>query len=258
MIEAMKQAIWTQDYSVNTIVLNPLKRLGLVGLLNILQDAAWIHAKHLGHGYEAMLDQGTIWVLSRQKLIMGNWPVWGDQIRIRTWVRPLGGPLAQRDYEILANDGQVIGQATSSWLVLDMQTRRPAKLRLTGETLACRDDKALDQTTPGKIAPAGDAALRACFQVRNSDLDVNGHVNNTRYAQWILDSVPFADHQSHRIDSYEVNFLSEVHVDDEIAIHQALPDADGRLPFQGQRAADGKTVFTARLGVSLIDGRVGV
>lgn len=59
----MKQTIWTQTYDVNTIVLDPQKRLGLVGLLNLLQDAAWLHARHLDCGYEEMMQRGTIWVL---------------------------------------------------------------------------------------------------------------------------------------------------------------------------------------------------
>ena len=33
----MKQVIWTQTYDVNTIVLDTQKRLGLFGLLNLLQ-----------------------------------------------------------------------------------------------------------------------------------------------------------------------------------------------------------------------------
>jgi hypothetical protein len=55
----MKEAIWYQRYNVNTFLVNPKKKLGLYGLLNLLQDAAWIHATHLGHGYENMLRDNT-------------------------------------------------------------------------------------------------------------------------------------------------------------------------------------------------------
>ena len=97
----MKRVIWTQAYPVNAIVVNAQKRLGLVGLLNILQDAAWAHADHLGHGYEATLEAGSLWILSRQKLTMTDWPDWRDELIVRTWVRPIKGPLVHRDYEVL-------------------------------------------------------------------------------------------------------------------------------------------------------------
>ena len=62
----MHNAVWTETYDVNTIVLDHHKRLSLYGLLNLLQDAAWMHAKHAGWGFEDLIAKGTIWVLARQ------------------------------------------------------------------------------------------------------------------------------------------------------------------------------------------------
>jgi medium-chain acyl-[acyl-carrier-protein] hydrolase len=246
----MKSAVWTRSYDVNTMVVNPQKRLGLVGLLNILQDIAWIHGSHLGHGYETMIAKGWIWVLARQKLIMSDWPAWGDTIEICTWVRPVNGVLVLRDYEIRAGQRKV-GECTASWLTLDATTRRPVKLAYDDMDVTTRGDDCLS-LNPARIA-VGDA-LRpiADVQVRNSDLDVNGHVNNVRYAQWILDAVPLSAHRAWRIDEYEVNFLAETSVGDRVAI-----EWDGTngmsvesLQFQGRREADGRVVFAARLHVS--------
>ena len=82
--------IWTQHNDVNTIVLDHQKRISLVGMLNFLQDTAWIHAEHLGWGFEDLIAKGTIWVLSRQKLVMTDWPVWEDKVTIETWPRRSG------------------------------------------------------------------------------------------------------------------------------------------------------------------------
>jgi acyl-ACP thioesterase len=246
-----KRAVWTQNYDVNTIVLNHRKRLGLVGLLSLLQDTAWVHARHLGHGFDAMIERGTIWVLTRQKLAMSAWPGWGDSIAIRTWLRPIAGALAYRDYEIVSG-GRIVGECTACWLTLDAETRRPLRLNLTDTGVACRSDGGL-AIEPGKIAPRQGMDEAARFEVRNSDLDVNGHVNNTRYAQWILDSVPLETHATYRLQTYEVNFLAETQVGDTIVIDKSQldPAADSlkQWQFQGRRAADDKVAFAARLGV---------
>ena len=92
-----------------------------------------------------------------------------------------------------------------------------------------------------RIDPEPQAESLARFAVRNSDLDLNGHVNNIRYAQWILDSMPL---QVDRLKSYEVNFLAEVRAQDEIVIQRSQPTR-----FQGWRESDQKAVFTARLEV---------
>jgi len=245
----MTRVIWTQAYPVNAIVVNAQKRLGLVGLLNILQDAAWAHADHLGHGYETTLAAGSLWILSRQKLAMADWPEWRDEVVVRTWVRPIKGPLVQRDYEVLVGDRK-IGECAASWLTLDAKTRRPARPALAGAERQWRLDDAL-AFTPEKIAPREGLAEAARFAVRNSDLDLNGHVNNTRYAQWILDSIPLEAHRAWRIESYEVNFLAEIQVGDAVAIEDAppgaAPDREARLHFQGRRLSDDALAFVAEL-----------
>lgn len=92
----------------------------------------------------------------------------------------------------------------------------------------------------------------ASFSVRNSDIDLNMHVNNTKYAQWILDSIPLSSHGQYDLKSYEINFVAETKLEDVIAIQKSqrdyLEDGSFQSQFQGVREADGKTVFIARLG----------
>jgi acyl-ACP thioesterase len=197
------------------------------------------------------MGAGAIWVLSRQKLVMADWPNWGDELLVRTWVRPIRGPLIHRDYEMLIGDRKV-GEGAASWLTLDASTRRPVRPGVAGEQLACRQDGAL-ALTPEKIALRRDLAELASFRVRNSDLDLNGHVNNTRYAQWILDSAPPEAHRIYRVDRYTVNFLAEIQLGDAVAIEGAPLEASSNpeicLHFQGRRLSDGAPAFAALLGV---------
>ena len=248
----MKQVIWTQTYDVNTIVLDDQKRLGLSGLLNLLQDIAWLHAKHLGWGYEALVEHGTAWVLVRQKLVMADWPVWGDVVEVRTWPRGVIGALAVREFEIVAGDRK-FGECSTSWLIIDAQTRRPTRIDREAFRKNTRTEGCL-AIEAGKITPQTGLKPAATFLVRNSDLDVNGHVNNTRYAQWILDSVPLEAHAAYRLDEYEVNFLAETNVGDTVVIErdeiEPSPTSPARWQFQGKRIKEDKAAFVARLGVS--------
>jgi len=245
----MTPTIWTQTYDVNTIVLDNQKRLGLFGLLNILQDAAWIHAGHSGWGYEDLIRRGTIWVLARQKLVMSDWPVWGDRVAIRTWGRPTAGPLALREFEIVVGDRK-LGECTTSWLILDLETRRPTKLDRAAFDRQCRTDGFLTIEAKKIAVPSG-LKPAAEFQVRNSDLDVNGHVNNTRYAQWVTDTMTADELARYAITEYEVNFLAETGVGDTVVIErdEGTPAADGMLrrQYQGRKTTEAKPAFAARL-----------
>jgi medium-chain acyl-[acyl-carrier-protein] hydrolase len=243
----MKQALWSQSYNINTFLVNPEKKLGLYGLLNLIQDTAWIHATHLGHGYESMIQEQTAWVLTRQKLAMDSWPNWGDDIELKTWIRPITGLVAIRDFEISTKDKK-IGECTTQWLILDLKTRRPAEKLLNLTPDKFKGD-AVTTIEAAKVPLVSTGIELAHFHVRNSDLDLNGHVNNTKYAQWILDSIPYDRHQAHSVKEYEVNFIAETKSGDEIKIFSSKL-SDDRFQFQGQRLSDKKICFAATLKVS--------
>ncbi|MFM6927937.1 MAG: acyl-[acyl-carrier-protein] thioesterase, partial [Bdellovibrio sp.] len=92
----------------------------------------------------------------------------------------------------------------------------------------------------------------ARFRVRNSDLDINQHVNNCKYAQWILDSIPYDLHKSLKLNSYSVNFLAETYLGDKVEVDRSVQTANdsgafGASVYRGIRAGDEKVLFTARI-----------
>lgn len=241
----MKQKIWTQDFTVNSFLVNPQKKLGIYALLNILQDVAWSHATHLGHGYEETLAGKTAWVLTRQKVKMELWPHWGDTVSIRTWVRPLQGPFAVRDFEILHKD-KIIGTCSTSWMLMNIETRTAVMSDFGELPFEPREDYKLPYEAK-KVIIREALVPRASFTVRNSDLDMNEHVNNTRYVQWLLDSIPREWHRMFHLNEYEVNFLSEAHAGDHVDILMS-PEGAHDVQFQGMR--NGKPVFSAEMKIS--------
>lgn len=243
----MKQSIWSQDFQVNSFLVNPQKKLGIYALLNILQDVAWNHATHFGHGYDETLAQNTMWVLTRQKVKMESWPAWGETITIRTWVRPLEGPVSHRDFEILHND-QVIGTCATGWLRMNIETRTALFSDFGVLTFVPRTDYRLPYDAK-KITIKNPLDKRATRDVRNSDLDMNEHVNNTRYVQWLLDSIPLEWHKRHTLNEYDVNFLAEARAGDRIDIFMS-PETAAASEVQFQGVREGKTVFTAEMKIS--------
>jgi acyl-ACP thioesterase len=250
----MSDPIFKRHYEINSIFVNARKKLGLYALLNLLQDAAWTHANELGFGYEDSLRRKVFWVLTRQKVVMQEWPAWHESIEIHTWIRPILKSFTYRDFEIFHEDRK-IGEATTSWVLLDADTRRPTTIDFENIDNIVRKEGALEIDAP-KISLKPDLESRAEFQVRNSDLDVNEHVNNTKYAQWILDSIPREWHHEFELHSFEVNFLAETFSQDLISIQmepeKKEPVQGEWIQFQGYRRADEKTVFAARLQVSTL------
>lgn len=243
----MTENVWTETYKVSSFLVNLQNRLGLFAALNLVQDAGWEHAVKMGIGYEEMAAKGIGWVLTRQRLAMNAWPAWGEQVEVRTWLRPASGAFLFRDFELFVA-GHRVGEATSSFVTIDLGTRKLVKQDWSAYNGHWREEGALPLDPP-KLLPAQEAEILARFHVRNGDLDANEHVNNTRYAQWILDSLPVDRLRSAFLHEYEVNFLAETKSGDEIALQRATAGGEWSQ-FQGLREADAKIVFVARLRAS--------
>jgi medium-chain acyl-[acyl-carrier-protein] hydrolase len=233
----MKQAIWTQSQPVTSYLVDFQRRLSLPGLLALFQEMAWNHAEHAGHGYSMITEHSHAWVLARQRIEVERWPEWNEVLELRTWLRPPRGLLVFRDFEIVG-----CARGVGTWMSIDMNSRQPRAPQL-GEANFRREGTFEFQ--PVRVEPFAVAEGQARFLVQPSDLDLNGHLNNLRYAQWVLDSLPMSIHRQRRLTSYEVNFLTELCEGDAVVVQHG---ANGL--FQGWRESDRKVVFTAQLASS--------
>lgn len=239
---------------INSLHINTSKKLGLFGLLAIMQDAAFAHSTKLGFGYKESIEKGFFWVLVRQKLCMKSWPDWNEKLRVKTWTKPVSGVYAIREYEFFIGD-EKIGDCATTWMILDTITRKPKTIENSDNLFKPRVNYSLNYTADRINAPT-DLDLIKTFDVRISDLDMNEHVNNIKYTEWILDAIPYAYHRNYVIDEYEINFLAETFLKDSIEAYSNIKELeaseDEEVYFVGKRAADSKTAFIVKAKLKLI------
>ncbi|WP_412470900.1 acyl-[acyl-carrier-protein] thioesterase [Halobacteriovorax sp. RT-2-4] len=244
----MKNPIYQKTYQVSINNVNINKRLGLFGMLGYLQDIATVHGEEAGFGIEDMIKDQSFWVLVRQKLRMDRFPHWNEVIEIKTWSRAPEGMYAFREFEIFLN-GEKIGDCSTVWMILDGVTRKVKKPDFPMDKINPRTDYHLDYIAH-KVEVRDNFEKVNTITVRNSDLDLNMHVNNTKYSQWILDSIPIELHKTAKLNDFEINFMAETHLGDKIDILRARNE-EGEVAhdivYKGIRESDGKTCFLAKL-----------
>ncbi len=238
-----------KEYTINSLLINSNQQLGIYGLLGLFQDIAYDHASILGYGYEDMVRNNTFWVLIRQKVKMTYWPKWKEIIEIRTYPKPGKGCFADRSFEVFCQ-GEKIGECASSWMILDAQTRKPHFHHGFDETYDPGEQYDLSFTTD-KLRMPKDLELLKTVEVKNSDLDLSRHVNNFKYSQWILDLIPIEHHQKYSIVEYDINFLGEAFLNDEVDcfsnLNQIEPEFKNEIYFCGIKKDNSKTVFSVRV-----------
>ncbi len=207
------------------------------GIFMAMQEAAGAQCEPYGLGLAAMRAQGLAWVLARARLTMERLPAIGEAVTVRTWPKPAQHLFFPRNYRFSV-DGAEVGTASTLYVQLDTATRRMAKPWLADNTeLTCDSEPALPM--PGGIAVL-DAPTEALTRAaRYSDLDINGHVNNTRYLDWFCDCFDSSHHARWSLREVLIHYSREIRAEETATL--VLQHRDGQSVLRG--AVDGAACF---------------
>ncbi len=184
--------------------------LSIPSLFLLFQEAAWEHASINGFGYNDLDNQGLFWVLSRIHAEINEMPKWTDSVVLRTWPSGTEGAFALRDFTVENEDNKRLISATSSWLIVDIESRRPKRPNTFKERMPLCESFRATENNAQKIRTSGGTPF-SNYQIipRIADIDVNGHINNTKYIEWAINSFPMDFYLKNRICELSINYLAE-------------------------------------------------
>jgi acyl-ACP thioesterase len=237
----------SSEFKISSYDLNPKGRARLTTMAGFFQEVAYHHANELGLGYDAMKSRRHIWVLSRMRIRMHRYPVWNERIILETWPSGAEKLFALRDFRVLDSQDEVIGMASTAWLIVDMDTHRLIRPKeIIKQFKMIIHDKHMFRDPLEKINIPGEPVLLNQHTVVYSDLDIVGHVNNVRYMEWCIDAATTATDVDRDIFEFEINFNHEALLGDRIHIN-AYDSGKGETFFQATREGDGKEIICASL-----------
>lgn len=194
---------------------NLYRRLRTSALFELLQEVSIRHTEELGAGRALTLDRGFLWMVTMQRAEIGRMPEYDERVTVETWPGETMHLLFPRYYRLLDEAGHVLVSASAIWGLVDRESRRmifPDRygIAITGEVTGHE----IALPTPIKKA---EGELAAFFTVPYSYLDLNGHMNNTRYFDLAEDHIP-APAEGRRLTGISAEYVSEARLGDRIAL----------------------------------------
>ena len=223
-------------------------RLKPSSFMDLAQEAAGQHAVNLGFGYDDLIATNTAWILSRVHVEFVDAPKWRENITLRTWHKGLNRLFFLRDFILTDDQGRERVKATTSWLVLNLETRRLVRdPKLMEEGTVCTDN--VIETPADKVVMPKDAEPQYVMDhhVAYSDVDMNGHTNNAMYMQWAMDAVDYDIASTRPVKWFTINFNHETKAGDIVALYKVVKEEeDGRHVFVEGKVND-QSAFTVEI-----------
>ncbi len=213
----------------------------------MMQEAAYHHAEMLGVGASNLDKDQHIWVLSRVIIQVERYPDWNETIQLKTYPKGIKGLFALRDFEITDEQKNIIAKATTAWLIIDSKTRRPVRAIDAVKAIEVADESAVDEF-PDKL-PSCDESNHKIFNADYSAIDSNKHVNNTKYVDWITDSLSKERLENKNIKKLQINFNSEMNWGDVLQLCYK-EESNGKIIYTGKNQSKGNTAFKAAIEIN--------
>lgn len=240
--------IQTDSFTLRGYETDALGRLSVPALMNFMQESANRNAVAYGIGIADLASRGYGWMLMRFRLRMHQYPRYGQTIRVMTYPTFVEKYFISRDFRVLAEDGTLLADAASTWLVFSTEKRAMVPLPDFIKSLA----------VPGDIDPLPRLPLKPDFQntaftstnektveVGWLSIDQNQHVNNVAYVQWLLEAVDNEILQTRELAEIDLVYRIESHWNDRLTIQQVTETKASNLHRIIQEES-GKDVLLAR------------
>ena len=207
-----------EQYRIRITEVDARSQLTIPALNGLLQEMAWRHSVVANVSVHELIAQHHIsWILSRLKIWIDRLPNYDETVTVKTYVQEVDKYFYHRDFKIFDEAGNEIIRANSMFGLMDIVRRRlssvPDWMRAITPT---HPEESPVQKVSGKIPIVTDAQTEKRFDIRWHDIDSNQHTNNTKYVEWLMESVPVELLNNGKMKSIDIIFKNESILGDKI------------------------------------------
>ena len=210
-------------------------------LFKYMQIVASNHVGSLHVGHLDLMKYNMLWVVIRMDVKIYRTPKLEEELLFTTHPGETKSFIFPRFFEIYDKKGNLVIAVSSLWTLIDKTTRRVV-LKPDGFVKIKAEKDKNDLPDPLKVS--GEATnLVDSHKVRYTDIDLNGHFNNTSYIECILNIHNSDFYKKHRISSILINYDKEIKDGEKIDLY-----SNGSSPEIIKGKVGEENRFTAQIG----------
>ncbi len=231
---------FSKEYYLRTADFDSYECFTPRAILELFQDIASAHAEKIGVGFCDLLSKDLLWVIARTKFTVEKQVERFSTVKVKTWALKPQRLIFRREYLIFDTNGEIAVKGSADWMVIGRKTRALTTCgNIYPENAEYKEELALDERLKKIKAIDGDTTY---FNVTPafSDIDLNGHVNNTKYADFAIN----ATNPEKPIKAFQIDYHKEVLLDEKLKL-TAVSNTE-KTVISGENL-DGEKKFTCEI-----------
>lgn len=196
------------------------KQLKIQRMLAFFEDVAEENAAKNGFGQKCLIEKGAAWVLTQSETRIYDYPRLGVKYILKTWPCKLRKVFADRGYQIIdaKNPEKILVESMSTWVMMDLETRNlviPSDVGIDMPDYP--DESTIFKISRKKIRDIEPNITKEICPVY-SDYDVNAHVNNTKYLEWICNFLPINKVRDVGFELINITYKKEIRENQKVIV----------------------------------------
>lgn len=222
-----KLSEYTQQVKLATYDIDANNTLRPSALLRYCQEACELHLACYGLTHEKMMKDGIVFVFTRAGATIHRWPGQHDPITIVTRARGMVGVQFYRSFDFYCGQEHLAEVLQASVVVSTEEHKllRPKAFLNYGVGAGENTGQKLERMNlPENMPVVGQR------EIRFSDLDYNGHVNNSVYNDIFCDFIP-GGIKGRQLKEFQVHYVLESRENEVLEIQRE--ERDGLIFLRG-------------------------
>ena len=209
---------YSKSYEIRYQDVDYTLKCKLASIMNFLCDIGNSQSEEVGDTIEHLMESGCAWVFYKYDIKINKYPKYRDIITVETQSIGFKKFYAYRGYTIKNSEGEVLVEAVALFFFINIDRRRPARIPEEKYELYGEDKNNPRDVDMEDVEKVEKVTNEKQFQIRYSDIDSNGHVNNVKYAELALEAVPEDIIKNYTLSRIKIIFEKETKYGDVVTI----------------------------------------
>lgn len=216
-----------KDYPINIYDVDTNLKCKFSSILNYLWDIVISQSDALGETDQGLVHNNCAWILLKYDINIYEYPKYKETISVDTKVLGVKKFYGYRENTISNSEGKIIGEVISIAILIDIEKRRPMKIypdqyEIYGINGELEEDIPLDD-----ILKLEKEDYSRDYLIRHSDIDSNNHVNNAKYIEMCVDTLPRELVLEYELSNVKVLFKKETTYGDKVHVSTQVINNEG-------------------------------